>query len=187
MVENMEEIKNKTDEEIIKLVRQSDKELYSQIIKRYQDKLIRYAEYLIGDYDKASDVVQESFIKAYINLNGFNPNKKFSSWIYRIVHNEAINLMNKNKRTVKMDPDIDFDSEINIEDIYVRNELVSHTHDCLEKMDLIYREPLSLYYLEDKSYEEISDILRLPMGTVAVRINRAKIILKNICKEKRRF
>ena len=180
----MENIETKTDEEIVELVRNENKELYAQIIKRYQDKLIRYAEYLIGDHDKASDAVQDSFIKAYINLNGFDVKKKFSSWIYRIVHNEAINLIDKNKKTVKLDPDIDFDSGVNIEDTYIKEELVSHAQNCLEAMDINYREPLSLYYIENKSYEEISDILRLPMGTVAVRINRAKVILKKICQTK---
>lgn len=181
----MEDIKTKTDEEIVEIVRNDNKELYAQIIERYQDKLLRYAEYLIGDHDKASDAVQESFIKAYINLNGFDVKKKFSNWIYRIVHNEVINLIDKNKRTVKLDPDIDFDSGLNIEDAYIKEELVSHAHTCLEEMNINYREPLSLYYIENKSYEEISDILRLPMGTVAVRINRAKVILKKICQTKR--
>ena len=181
----MENIETKTDEEIVELIRNENKELYGQIIKRYRDKLIRYAEYIIGDHDKASDAVQESFIKAYINLNGFDVKKKFSSWIYRIVHNEAINLIDKNKKIVKLDPDIDFDSGVNIEDSYIKEELVSRAHNCLETMDINYREPLSLYYIENKSYEEISDILRIPMGTVAVRINRAKIILKKICQTKK--
>jgi RNA polymerase sigma-70 factor (ECF subfamily) len=181
----MEDIKTKTDEEIVEIVRNDNKELYAQIIERYQDKLLRYAEYLIGDHDKASDAVQESFIKAYINLNGFDVKKKFSSWIYRIVHNEAMNLIDKNKKTVKLDPEVDFDSGLNIEDAYIKEELVSHAHACLEEMNINFREPLSLYYIENKSYEEISDILRLPMGTVAVRINRAKVILKKICQTKR--
>ena len=149
----MEDIKTKTDEEIVEIVRNDNKELYAQIIERYQDKLLRYAEYLIGDHDKASDAVQESFIKAYINLNGFDVKKKFSNWIYRIVHNEVINLIDKNKRTVKLDPDIDFDSGLNIEDAYIKEELVSHAHACLEEMNINFREPLSLYYIENKSYE----------------------------------
>lgn len=180
----MDEISTKTDEEIVEIVRNSNKELYLFLIKRYQDKLMRYADYLIGDQDKASDAVQESFTKAYINLNGFDLKKKFSSWIYRIVHNESMNLIDKHKKTVKLDPDIDFDSGINTEDLYIKEELVSHAQDCLKEISLIYREPLSLYYLEDKSYEEIGDILRLPMGTVAVRINRAKVILRKICQAK---
>lgn len=180
----MEELKNKTDSEIVEMTRKDNREAYSEIIRRYQDKLMRYAQYLTGDYDRASDVVQESFIKAYVNLNGFDKKKNLSNWIYRIVHNEAINLVKKDKKNLKIDDEIDFSSDIDIEDSYIKSELVSHAHDCLGQMDLIYSEPLSLYYLEDKNYEEISDILRLPMGTVATRINRAKILMRNICLKK---
>lgn len=180
----MDEINTKTDEEIVEIVRKKNKELYTHLINRYQNRLMRYAEYLIGDHDKASDAVQESFIKAYVNLNGFDLKKKFSSWIYRIVHNEAMNLIDKHKKTIKLKPDVDLDSGESTEDLYIKEELISHAQNCLKQMDLIYREPLSLYYLEERSYEEISDILRLPMGTVAVRIKRAKVILKKICQTK---
>ncbi|OGC73819.1 hypothetical protein A2337_03395 [candidate division WWE3 bacterium RIFOXYB2_FULL_43_9] len=180
----MEDFNIKTDEEIVEIVRADNKELYALLVKRYQTKLMRYAEYLIGDHEKASDAVQQSLIKAYVNLNGFDTKKKFSSWVYRIVHNEAMNLIDKHKKDVRINPDMDFDSGVDLEDLYIKNELVSHARDCIKEMGLIYREPLSLYYLDDKSYEEISDILRLPMGTVATRINRAKNILKKICQTK---
>ncbi len=177
----MDDSKNKTDEEIVELVSSGNKELYAEIIHRYQSKLMRYAQYLVDDYAKASDAVQESFIKAYINLNGFNTKKKFSSWIYRIVHNEVINLIDKNKKNIGLDSSIDFDSGVDIEDSYIKEEIALNTRKCLDSMDLKYREPLSLYYLEDKSYDEIGDILRLPAGTVATRINRAKAVMRKIC------
>lgn len=180
----MDDNKNKTDEEIVELVRKGNKELYVHIIQRYQNKLMRYATYLIGDQDKASDAVQESFIKAYINLNGFDTKKKFSSWIYRIVHNEVMNLVEKHKKYISLDYDTEFDGGINVENSYIKEEIVLHTRECIEQMELIYREPLSLYYLEDKSYDEISDILRLPMGTVATRLNRAKGVMRKICQTK---
>lgn len=180
----MDDNKTKTDEEIVELVRKGNKELYAHIIHRYQTRLVRYAQNLVGDSDRASDAVQESFVKAYINLNGFDTRKKFSSWIYRIVHNEVINIVDKYGKNLRLDPDIDFDGGINIEDSYIKEELVLHAHECLKQMKLIYREALSLYYLEDKSYDEISDILRLPMGTVATRINRAKAIMREICQTK---
>jgi len=113
-------MENKTDEEIVELVSKGNKELYAEIIQRYQTKLMRYAQYLIDDYAKASDAVQESFIKAYINLNGFNTKKKFSSWIYRIVHNEAMNLVNKHKNTTQFDQNVDFNSGENIEDEFLQ-------------------------------------------------------------------
>ena len=179
----MKDILKLSDEKIVELVRKKDKELYIHIIKRYQDKLMRYASYLTGEEHNAADIVQESFIKAYVNLNGFNTKKKFASWIYRIVHNEAINLINKQKKQVSLYDDYDFDSGIDIEDEFIKKELRNRTHNCLNQMPVIYREPLSLYYLEEKSYEEISDILRIPVGTVGTRINRAKNLMKKICQQ----
>jgi len=179
----MSDISKLSDEKVAEIVRTKDKEAYAEIIKRYQTKLMRYANYIMGDEHKGADAVQEGFIKAYINLNGFDTKKKFSSWIYRIVHNEAMNMLSKHKKKQPMDEHVEFDSGINLEDEFIKNELVSHAHHCLEQMPIIYKEPLSLYFLEEKSYEEISDILRIPMGTVATRINRAKGIMKSICQK----
>lgn len=179
----MKDLLKLSDEKIVELVREKDKELFVHIIKRYQDKLMRYANYLLGDEHAAADVVQESFIKTYINLNGFDTKKKFGSYIYRVVHNEAINLIHKWKKEVSLYDDYDFESGIDIEDEFVKKELKDRTHDCLGKMPVIYREALSLYFLEEKSYEEISDILRIPVGTVGTRINRAKILMKKICQQ----
>jgi len=173
-----------SDEKVVEITRTKEKEAYAEIIKRYQAKLMRYAKYLINDEDKAADVVQESFIKAYINLNSFNTKLKFSSWIYRIVHNQAINLINKHKKEKPLFENIDFDSGINIEEDYSREETREMIKACLDEMPIIYKGPLSLFYLEEKSYTEISDILRIPIGTVGTRINRAKLIMKQICQKK---
>lgn len=144
---------------------------------------MRYASYLMNDEHSRADVVQEGFIKAYISLNGFDVRKKFSSWIYRIVHNEAMNILNRQKRHKPMDDKIDYDSGVDLEDEFVRNELKRHMQSCLEKMPVIYKEPLTLFYLEEKPYEEIGDILKIPVGTVGTRINRAKGLMKKICKK----
>jgi len=172
-----------TDEEIIENVRSIDREFYSIVMERYQNKLFRYAFNLIKDENKAADVVQESFIKAFINLKSFNTKKKFSSWIYRIVHNEAINIAKEHQKEIKLPEDIDFKSSENIEKDFEKKEIVAKVEKCLEEMPLLYSEPIALYYIDEKSYEEISDILRIPMGTVATRISRAKILMKNICQK----
>jgi RNA polymerase sigma-70 factor (ECF subfamily) len=172
-----------TDEEIVEKVRRSNNELYAEIIKRYQTKLIRYAEYFTKNKQIAEDVVQESFIKAYIDLNGFNTKKKFSSWIYRIVHNIALNELKKRNRQKQIIHEEHKDEKIHIEDEYIKKELQKKTYMCLEQMPFMYSEPLTLYFLEEKSYDEISDILRISAGTVATRINRAKAIMKKICEK----
>lgn len=181
----MGNITNLTDEAVVQLVRTQDKELYSEIIKRYQTKLLRYASFLVGNQASGADVVQDSFIKAYINLNGFDSKRKFSSWIYRIVHNQAMNVLHAQKRLEPIGETIDYASNQDIEDDYIRAELARMTHDCLLSIPVMYREPATLYYLDDKTYEEISDILRIPMGTVGTRISRAKAQLKKICQRKK--
>lgn len=179
----MSETLKLTDEEIVEKVRTHDRDLYSVIIERYKNNLLRYATNLIHDEDKASHIVQDSFVKAYINLNGFNTKKKFSSWIYRIVHNEAMNLVKKYQKEVSMPDDFDFESEEDITKDFEQKETVLYVEKCLNSIPLIYSEPLSLYYLDEKSYEEISDILRIPMGTVAIRMSRAKKLMKHICQK----
>ena len=177
----MIDISRLSDEQVIEVVRDKDKEMYAEIIKRYQIKLLRYASYIMGDEHMGADAVQEGLIKAYVNINGFDTKKRFSSWIYRIVHNEAMNVLKKRKSLQRMDDQIEFDSGVNLEDGFIKNEMVNHTHHCLELMPIMYREPLSLFYLEEKSYGEISDILRIPVGTVGTRVNRAKGIMKKLC------
>lgn len=172
-----------SDEEIVEKTRSIDQEFYAVIVERYQNKLLRYATNLIRDEDKAVDVVQSSFIKAFINLKGFNIKKKFSSWIYRIVHNEAINIIKKYQKEIRPPDGIDFKSEEDIEKNFEQKEIVAKVEKCLEKMPLLYSEPLTLYYIDERSYKEISDILRIPMGTVATRISRAKILMKHICQK----
>jgi RNA polymerase sigma-70 factor (ECF subfamily) len=179
----MKNISEKRDEKIVEIVRKKDKEIYREIINRYEDKLLRYVGYMIVGDVEAAEVVQETFIKAYININSFNTRKKFSSWIYRIAHNEAMNRIKRYKKTMSLEG-VDFDSGVDLENDFIVKELRSDAHKCLRQMPVIYSEPLTLYFLEDKTYEEIGDILRIPVGTVGARISRGKEVMKRICQRK---
>jgi RNA polymerase sigma-70 factor (ECF subfamily) len=117
-------------------------------------------------------------------LNSFNTKQKFSSWIYRITHNLAINEIKKYQKEIKLIDNIDNKDYEKIQDDLEKKEIIREIRLCLEKLPLIYKEPITLYYLEEKSYEEISDILRIPSGTVAIRISRAKALLRKLCQEK---
>jgi RNA polymerase sigma-70 factor, ECF subfamily len=179
----MRDVKNISDEELVIKIRKENKELYSEIVNRYEDKLMRYANYLIYNQEKAADAVQDSFMKAYINLNGFNTKKKFSSWIYRIVHNEAMNAVKKYHKESSIKKGMDWSSDINLEDEFDKKKIQEMAQKCLKEIPIKYSEPLELFFIEGYSYEDISDILRLPMGTVATRISRAKALMKNICQK----
>lgn len=129
--------------------------------------------------EQAKDILQEAFIKIWQNLHGFNPNMKLSSWIYRIVHNETISYWRNNKsygkdRKVKLDDNLltDTINDFESEDDTAKNEFL--THEVLDLLPIKYKTILILKFIEDMSYQEISDVLKIPEGTVATRINRAK-------------
>ena len=82
---------SRTDEEIAALVQAGDQAVFGLLLERYEEKLMRYAKKFIPDQDDANDIVQEIFIKAYINIKSFDIKRKFSPWIYRIAHNEFLN------------------------------------------------------------------------------------------------
>jgi len=178
----------KTDESLVKAITDGNKELYAEIVKRYQEKLIRYARGILnGNQSAAEDVVQETFIKAYMNLKSFKIDRKFSSWIYRITHNEAVNYIKKHKKEIQHD-DEEWESKIvdyrpsqadEVEKMFSKKVVKK----SLLKLDLKYREPLMLYIYQGSSYEEIGEILKMPIATVGVRIARAKQQLKTILKQ----
>lgn len=173
-------IENLSDEELVKLTL-ADQEIFLHIIKRYEIKLGYYIKRISGlGKEDIEDILQEVFIKAYQNLNNFDQGLKFSSWIYRIAHNEVISNWRKRKsrpENVIWDAEkvldnivADFDISQDID----RDILSKNMEGIFSKMDIKYREVLVLKFIEDKNYQEISDILKKPMGTVATLINRAK-------------
>lgn len=172
------------DEKLVRYVRNVDQEAYREVIARYQEKLMRYAYGIVLDEQMAQDVVQNTLIKAFKNLRGFDTRRKFSSWIYRIAHNEVMNEINRGKKFISLETHNWLGEKMvsneNIEEEYTKQEIKKMVGEVFRKVDLKYREVLTLYYLEDKSYEEISEILRMPMGTVGTRINRGKRLLKEV-------
>ena len=179
----MDNIKDLKDEELVQLICNEDQEQYRELIRRYQDRLLKYAYYLINNREDAHDAVQEAFIKAFINLRGFDTKKKFSSWIYRIVHNESINIIKKKKYIVPKDyQELERmeDTDVDIEKQAEKEEMTSMLTQYLDQLPVNYKECLILYYLEEKSYEEISEILQKPIGTISTNISRGKKLIKEI-------
>lgn len=163
-------------------------------MKRYEEKLANYVKRFtyLPDEDIA-DIVQESFIKAYQNLNDCDCKLKFSSWMYRIVHNQAINFMKKNKQSIKIDIENDDEfvdwlvADTNIEKETINKHFNEYVKTIIEKLKPIYKEVLILKFFEDKDYQEISDILQKPMGTVATLLSRAKIQFKKIYEKEKKY
>jgi len=174
---------DKSDSEIIDLSSQ-DIKYFACLYDRYEIRLLRYIKKISNlNSAEAEDILQEAFIKAWVNLNGFDRDLAFSSWIYRIVHNETISTIRKKKsygknKTIELNDDI---LQIDEEDSDSENkETLEVTSQLIHQLPLKYQEVLLLKFYEKMNYEEISDVLKIPEGTVAVRINRAKKQLKKL-------
>lgn len=179
------------DKELVALSINDSQYFYCLMI-RYEEKLSNYVRRFtyLSDPDIA-DVIQDSFINAYQHLNDCDCNLKFSSWLYRIVHNQAINFIKKNKQSLKIDMTDSDDNFIDwlVADTNIEKETITlhfndHIKTILEKLKPDYKEVLILKFFEDKDYQEISDILKKPMGTIASLISRAKIQFKQLYEEK---
>lgn len=189
----MEEKNNlKTDQELV-LLALSDRHAFRAIFERYEGPLKRYITRLgCSDEHDANVVLQEVFIKCYLNLNDYDQDLKFSSWIYRIAHNETISFFRKKKvrpaplmteEDLKLFEEIADESNL-FEDISQKFN-ASLVRELLQQINNKYREPLMLRFFEEKSYPEISDILQIPEGTVATYISRGRKELKGLLYQKR--
>jgi RNA polymerase sigma-70 factor (ECF subfamily) len=178
-----------TDTELISLIIKGDTSTYEKIMVRYEQKLLRYVNFLMYDPDAAADVVQDTFIKAYQNLQSYKPKYNFSTWIYRIAHNEAMNAIKKNRRIVHQSdiediPQI-FSEESGIESKIDRDILRKDVQHCMRELSPNQREILILYYFQEMKYAEISSVLWIPSASVGVNLLRAKQALKAICQKHR--
>ena len=161
---------------------------FSGIVVRYEPKLSRYIRRRARVTDEdVEDILQDIFVKIYTHLNDFDPKLSFSSWVYRIAHNYIISWYRKhNVRNRDRVGDIETEDLHNVASGFS----MEHTQwssvmkgvivENLGSLKDNYREVILLRFFEDKDYDEISDILQIPPGTVATRLNRAKKQLKKL-------
>lgn len=163
------------------------KEAFALLVLRYQERLARYLRRLgVMRREDMEDLLQNVFLKTYRNLNEFDRRLKFSSWIYRITHNEAMSFFRSTSSRPEGHP-VD-DAELVLEqlsgsaDTSMETELglnASQLTEALKKLEAKYRDVIVLRYFEEREYAEISDILRIPTGTVATLLSRAKKRLRD--------
>ncbi len=168
-----------TDEELAARAVEGDQEAFGALVERYGAKLKRYGRKFLRDPEDIEDLVQEVFIRAYRNLRGFDTGLRFSPWIYRIAHNTFVNELRRRSRAPFFS--IDFDTllthpvaEEGAQDHAEKREAKELADAGLGELSPKYREILLLYYEEGLSYKEIADVLTVPVGTVSVRLKRAK-------------
>ncbi len=180
---------NKTDEEIV-ILTLKNQDYYLRLMKRYEARLLNYILKISNiSREDAEDILQEVFIKAYQNLNDFDLNFKFSNWIYSIAQNATIGAFRKKKvrpQTVSWeDKDLNniLESTLDVENASLQKLTYKQILKIINQLPLKYKDVLILKFVEGKDYQEISDILRKPMGTIATLINRAKKSLKQKLKK----
>lgn len=178
-----QKVKVAGDNSLISLIKDGHPEIYDEIVKRYEKKLFSYIYRLVGNREEAEDILQNVFVKTYRNIKTFDIERKFSSWIYRIAHNEAINFLKKrNKKKFvswedivaskdKMETKSNERSPI---DIWIRKESAMEVNQAMDRLPEKYRKVLMLKYFSEKSYEEISKTIGSPVNTVGTLISRAK-------------
>ncbi len=176
-----------TDEELAKRVQEKDEAALVALIGRYESKLKRYVGRLLSDDHETEDVVQDVFVSAYRNILDFDTTRKFSPWIYRIAHNACMNTWRTRGRGVS-GLDLDELDRLIPHHMHEESPVTEKEKDeirvVVEKRvaDLPpkYREIVQLYYFEDFSYKEIADVLHIPVGTVGIRLSRARDALKKL-------
>lgn len=156
---------------------------FAGLVDRYEAKLRRYIQRRTAANDQdIQDMLQDIFIKAYTNLNGFDDQLSFSSWIYRIAHNHSVSWYRKHRLRAegRIYPDGDEDifehiaSACDIEYEQWKGDMKKIMNQAIAELSDDYRDIIMLRFFEYKEYEDISDILEIPPGTVATRLNRAK-------------
>lgn len=159
----------------------TDLEYFACLVLKYEKRLLSYIQKIIlCDVNEAEDILQDGFIKIWTHIRSYDNTLTFENWVFRIVHNEAISFRRK-KSSYSKNHLVDIENESIQSAVLAAQDPDFNTESWLKIIDVVlpalkeeYREVLVLKYLESKSYEEISDILKIPEGTVAARINRAK-------------
>ncbi|MEE3241648.1 MAG: sigma-70 family RNA polymerase sigma factor [Candidatus Neomarinimicrobiota bacterium] len=173
-----------TDERLIKQFQEGDRHAFDELVKRYKDRLHNFVCRYLNNQTLAEDVVQETMIKLYTHKHYYKPVAKFSTWIYTIAKNLALTELRKNKRRQTSSLWTDDGRPIDIEtggeslDRKVQNELaVEELNKCLDEIPENFRIAVVLRDFQELSYQEISKILEIPIGTIKSRINRGRIQL----------
>lgn len=171
-----------TDQQIISKVIEGREDLYSEIITRYEAKLMRYILRLLNYHQQDSeDVLWEVFIKVYTNLHQYNPKYSFQSWIYRICHNMAIDYSKKNRRVHAIDPTHPSYTAISKEDTNLSLEYGLDT--ILNQLKPAEKQLLILHYVEGFKVKELSDMLEISPNSTSVKLLRAKNKARQLIKK----
>ena len=187
-----ERMKEPADEDLIKRFQNGDLYAFDLLVQRYKNRLLNFAYRFLGNQEEAEDVVQETFLRLYRNRNAYKKIAKFSTWIYTIAGNLAKTELRKRKRRKLVSiSDFGYDEkDYEIADVAFSPETAAdgslkdeRIQEAIEKLSPRFREVIILREIEELSYEEISEIIKAPLGTVKSRVNRARNALQFYLKD----
>ncbi len=174
----------KAEADLIREALEGHSSSYGELVERFQDRLHSAMLQIVGSHDEAEDVVQESFVQAYLKLDTFQGNSQFFTWLYRIAFNNALSRGRRKRHQISLEQHRDLtgsDPEDRIEapdEPLLRSERISQVRAALEMLSEEHRAILILREMQDTSYEEIAVILSINIGTVRSRLSRARLQLK---------
>ncbi len=182
-----EQLRASDDSAVVSAFLAGEERAFSELVDRYQTRLLNFVYRTIGDRDRAEDLVQEVFIRVYRHLHRFDRSKKFSTWAYTIASNLAKNeLRNRSRNPLVLfqalrgtgedeDRPIEFeDPSSRPDDLFRKRHLRELVENTVEQLPEHHRQVFVLRELEGKSYEEIAEITDCNLGTVKSRLNRAR-------------
>jgi len=174
-----------TDEVLVNMMLQGDKNAFCELIKRYEKQIYSLAYRLTNNPEDAKDLAQEAFTKIYLVLEKYDPSRPFFPWMYKVANNIIYSHLRsqKNKNNeISLDKVIDFsplipDKDNHPEEYSTTKETQRLVQQALAELPEKYRVPLVLKYLEDLSYKSIGEVLDLPVTTIETRLYRGKALL----------
>ena len=178
-----------SDEQLVRFALDGDEDAFTVLVRRYQRRLTAFLGQLVGDIELAKEICQEAFIRAWSALDRFNPQYRFSTWLFRIGHNLGIDHLRRRKlKTVALyrtDRDGD-EVELVVEDHtkdplghFENAELAGNLRDAIDELRPEYRELVLLRHFGCLSYQEIAEFTQMPLGTVKNKLFRAHTVLRN--------
>ncbi|WP_166246155.1 RNA polymerase sigma factor SigW [Paenibacillus turpanensis] len=176
---------------LAKLAREGNRRAFADLVELYKDKMFHLGLRMLSNRQEAEDIVQETFLRVYMNLDRYDENQKFSTWIYRIATNLCIDRLRKRKASYSLDAEIsdgegqDFYSMLRSEDptpedVLLLSETKQKIHNAIRELPEKYKSVVILRYLHDLSLQEIGDVLNMPVTTVKTRVHRGREYLRKI-------
>lgn len=173
-------MKNVEDYELIKLVMSGDQNAFAQLVNRYKNLVYSVVLRMVNNTEEANDLAQEIFIKLYKNLDKYQPEYKFSTWLIRISTNHIIDYRRKRKKETVSIEEIPYEltNHITPEKEYVKKEEIKQLECAIKTLPDLYKIPIVLYHQQGLRYQEIADTIGEPLSKVKNRIFRGRKMLK---------